>query len=284
MRRFCIIANTEKENAMDIAHDITSFLLERECICVNATKEHVKDANEGYADVDKIPKDTECIIILGGDGTIIHAACDIALFDIPILGVNLGTVGFLADVEVNEVLKVLSMLIEDDYTISERLMMEGIVSHDGNCVYKGNVLNDIVVGRDGFSRVIAVNVYVNNELTHTLMGDGVLISTPTGSTGYNLSAGGPIIKPNSHVLVITPICDHSIGNRSLVVSDGDEITIEILQSKKTQTQEAIASFDGNQGQKMGTGDILTIHASEYTTKMINTNIRGYFDGLHKKIH
>lgn len=283
MNRFCIITNTDKDGAVKAAVEIKKYLSEKKCVCVDATKEHAGDENRGYADVEKIPDNTECIVILGGDGTIIHAACDIAGLDIPVLGINMGTLGYLADTEENEIYGTLDKLIRDEYEISSRMMMRGIVRRGNDIIYEGDVLNDIVVGRNGFSRIISLNIYVNDELTETLRGDGIIIATPTGSTGYNLSAGGPVIKPNSNVLVITPICAHSMSSTSIVVSSEDKIAVEIIKSMKSREMEAIASFDGGQGTRMDTGDIIEIEKSEFKTKLISTRNHGYFEVLHKKL-
>lgn len=283
MNKFCVIANSDKEKALLLANQICSYLQDRNCVCVDATKNCVTDLNKGYADVGKIPANTECIIILGGDGTIIHAASSIAKLDIPILGVNVGNLGYLTDVEAHDVFDALDKLICDKYNISERLMIKGIVMRDKEILHEGRVLNDIVVGRDGFSRIIGLNVFINGELMETMRGDGVIISTPTGSTGYNLSAGGPVIKPDTKAMVITPICSHSLSSKSVVVSEDDIVTIEIIESRKTQELEAIASFDGSHGARMAKGDIIKICASHYTTKMINTGSYGYFEVLQKKL-
>lgn len=283
MKKFCIIANASKEKALLIVEDIIKYLQDKNCICVDATSFDIDEKDYGFVNVEKIPKNTECIIVLGGDGTIIRAAADIAEMDIPIVGINMGNLGYLADVEENELYSTLDALINGNYTLSERLMIKGIAYNKDSVICEGRVLNDIVVGRDGFSRIISLNIYVNGEFVETLRGDGVIIATPTGSTGYNLSAGGPVIKPNSNVLVITPICSHKMGSTSIVVSAQDVITIEVIPSKKTQEREAIASFDGSKGAKMGAGDILKICTSHYTTKMVNTGRYGYFEVLHKKL-
>ena len=282
MNKFCIITNADKDENLTVTKSIISYLEARDCVCINATKKNRVDENSVCADVTLIPKDAQCAIVLGGDGTIIHTSHVLAPLDIPILGINLGTLGYLAETERQDIAQALDAVINDQYTINERTMIYGKVIKENKVTYDGIVLNDIVVGRNGFSRIISLNVYINDELAQTLRGDGVIISTPTGSTGYNLSAGGPVVKPNSNVLIVTPICAHSISSRSIVVSADDKVTVEILKSKKSQEEEAIASFDGGNGAQMNMGDTVVISKASKKTKLISTSTKGYFDVLHNK--
>jgi NAD+ kinase len=208
--------------------------------------------------------------------------------DIPILGVNLGTVGFLAEIEEHHVFEALECLFNDNYRIENRLMICGNIHYASkkpteNENLTGHALNDVVITRKGFSRIISLGIYVNDELVDNFSGDGVIISTPTGSTAYNLSAGGPIIIPQANVMVITPICPHSLSPRSVVVSAEDTIRVVVGKSKKTQEAEAIASFDGNKEIDLGTDDIIIIKKAEYDTKLIKLSHKGIYEILRSKL-
>ncbi|HWT75317.1 MAG TPA: NAD(+)/NADH kinase, partial [Mobilitalea sp.] len=236
----------------------------------------------------KLSDEIDCAIVLGGDGTIIQTANDLMTYDIPILGVNLGTLGFLAEIEEHNVQEALDRLFQDDYRIENRIMIEGETIYntkvqDGEENNIGYALNDVVITRKGFSRIISLGIFVNDELVDNFLGDGVIISTPTGSTAYNLSAGGPIIIPKANVMVITPICPHSLSPRSIVVSAEDTIKIIVGKSKKTQEAEAIATFDGKKVIDLGSNDAVLIKKAKYCTKLIKLNRTGIYEILRSKL-
>ena len=284
MDRFLIITNKEKDSDFSVTNKIVAYI-------ENAGKvvslSSLSAFTDGY-NFQAIPPDVDCAIVLGGDGTIIQAANDLMSYDIPILGVNMGTLGFLAEIEKHHVEEALDRLFSDEYRIEKRIMVEGNIIY--NTMIPGrykratcNALNDIVITRKGFSRIISLGIYVNDELVDNFLGDGVIISTPTGSTAYNLSAGGPIIIPSACVTVITPICPHSLSPRSIVVSAEDTIKIVVGKSKKTLEAEAIATFDGKTGIDLGTDDTILINKAKYCTKLIKLNRTGIYEVLRSKL-
>ncbi|HHV09056.1 MAG TPA: NAD(+)/NADH kinase [Clostridiales bacterium] len=284
MDRFLIITNREKDTDFLVTKRIVAYIEKAGKAATLSSVSSVKD--EGDAVI--VPEAIECAIVLGGDGTIIQAANDLMTHDIPILGVNLGTLGFLAEIEEQNALEALDRLFRDDYRIENRIMMEGDVlcgNGQGSLQAKkpGYALNDVVITRKGFSRIINLGIYVNDELVDNFLGDGVIISTPTGSTAYNLSAGGPIIMPQASVMVITPICPHSLSPRSVVVSAEDTIKVVVGKSKKTQEAEAIANFDGKQVIDLGTDDSVVIKKAKYNTKLIKLNRTGIYEILRSKL-
>lgn len=282
MDRFCIIKNQEKDEQYEITGQIIRYLLnhQKECyVAMNLLDEY----ENYYTDSSSIPEGTECAIVLGGDGTIIQAANDLVKRRIPILGINLGTLGFLAEIEQQHTFKALDCLFEDRYEIELRQMLNGTISNETGKSYAGLALNDIVITRAGFSRIITMEVYVNGELVTKYRGDGVIISTPTGSTGYNLSAGGPIIKPDAQAVIITPICPHSLNARSIIVSANDEIQVRIGKSKKTQLEEAIATFDGRKAIQLHTNDVVVVHKAAEDTRLIKVSETSFFDILRTKL-
>jgi NAD+ kinase len=285
MDRFLIITNKEKDIDCQITKKIAAYIEKagKKAIitCVSSTMESCMTKD--------IPEDIECAIVLGGDGTIIQTANDLMTYNIPILGVNLGTLGFLAEIETQNIEQALERLFRDDYRIENRLMLEGITVYNPMnqkpcCNSPGYALNDIVITRKGFSRIISLGIYVNDELVDNFLGDGVVVSTPTGSTAYNLSAGGPIVITKADVMVITPICPHSLSPRSIVVSAEDMIKVIVGKSKKTQEAEAIACFDGNKVVELGTDDTILIKKAFYNTKLVKLNRTGIYEILRSKLN
>jgi NAD+ kinase len=283
MDKFCLITNREKDQNLEITAEIVSYMKKhkKDCILLDSYQESSQTPH--YTDVTSIPDDTQCIIVLGGDGTIIQAAHDLAERNIPILGINLGTLGFLAEIELHNLYEALNGLFREQWFLDNRMMISGSIKRNKNKVYSGNALNDIVVTRSGFSRIISVSIYVNDELVNRYRGDGVIISTPTGSTGYNLSSGGPVVKPDSQVMIITPICPHSLNSRSIVLDAQDVIRIKIDESKKTQEDEAIATFDGREAILLQAEDIIEIGKAKVETRLVKINHTNFFEILRTKI-
>jgi len=287
MEQFLIITNKEKDEDFIITKRIAAYIKRAG---KQATISYVSSFEKNsFTDVTTIPKGIECAIVLGGDGTIIHAANDLMVYNIPILGVNLGTLGFLAEIEEQHVNDALDCLFKDEFRLETRMMIQGNVlngtrdSAENDSMATGYALNDIVVTRKGFSRIISIRIYVNDELVDDYRGDGVIISTPTGSTGYNLSAGGPVVIPKASALVITPICPHSLNARSIVVSAEDIIKVIVGKSKKTQEAEAIATFDGGKVVDLETEDAIIINRAKYDTKLIKLNHTNIFEILRSKL-
>lgn len=283
MDKFCVITNRDKDENLEITTKIAEYMKQNGKICIFPDRSDSEDDAHYYTDVEAVPDDTECAIVLGGDGTIIQAAHDLAGKGIPILGINLGTLGFLAEIEKNRLYDALDSLYTDRLRMENRMMLTGCIRSNGQQIYSGFVLNDVVITRSGFSRIISFSVYINDELVDRYRGDGVIISTPTGSTGYNLSSGGPVVKPDSEIMVITPICPHSLTARSLVVSSDDRIKIKINESKKTQEEEAIATLDGRMAILLQTEDEIEVYKAEEVTRLVKINQTSFFDILRTKI-
>lgn len=282
MERFCIITNREKDGSMAITGRIADFILRRGGSAY-LTRGECREDGTHYTKVEDIPADTQCALVLGGDGTILQAAQDLADFDFPIFGINLGTLGFLAETEVAELDGALEKLFAGEYVVREQMMLGVLVDTGGRKFLLPDALNDLVITRSGFSRVIGVGVYINGDLVSDYRGDGVIIATPTGSTGYNLSAGGPIIAPEANAMVVTPICPHSLGARSIVVSDKDVVTVRVRTSKKTQQEEAIATVDGRSSAKLGAKDYIEVRRAARTVKLVRLLDRSFYQVLRTKL-
>jgi len=284
MNRFLIITNKEKDADFLITKRIVAYIEKAGKSAILSSVSTVQDG----CNIKDVAEKIDCAIVLGGDGTIIQTANDLMTRNIPILGVNLGTLGFLAEIEKQHVEVALERLFRDDFQIENRLMMEGRIVYNQlqdkqSPLNPWYVLNDIVIARKGFSRIINLGIYVNGVLVDDFRGDGVIISTPTGSTAYNLSAGGPIISPKADVLVITPICPHSLSPRSVVVSAEDTVKVVIGKSKKTQEAEAIATFDGKKVIDLSTDDTILINKASYSTKLVKLNRTGIYEILRSKL-
>ena len=198
--------------------------------------------------------------------------------EIPVIGVNLGTLGYLAEIEQNRLEEALERLIQDDYELEKRMMLRGTIA--GNEI---DALNDIVISRKGSLRIIAYKVYVNNRLLLTFSADGIILATPTGSTGYNLSAGGPIVEPRAKIILLTPICPHTTNARTIVLSPEDVISVEIPYGRDDAPQEAEINFDGTTKVPFQTGERIMITCSPRHVEFVKLDQESFLQVLHKKM-
>lgn len=231
----------------------------------------------------EVPADADCMIVLGGDGTVLQAARLTKMLRVPIIGVNLGTLGYMTEVEVPNLEESLERLIAGDYVQESRMMLGGRVTFADGRREEGWALNDIVISRSGPLQIIKFNIYVNGQFLNDYSADGVIVTTPTGSTGYNLSAGGPLVEPGARLIVLTPICPHSLNQRSIVLSPEDVIEIQIPARGESGNQNVEANFDGSHVIPLGTGDRLRIVRSEETTEFLKLGQGSFLDVLHRKM-
>ena len=283
MKKFCIITNWEKDKDLKITREIVSYLEENGCRYCVQKGEKKQEGRYHYTNPEEIPDDTECIMVLGGDGTLLQAARDMVHKDIPLLGINLGTLGFLAEVDKTSVCSALEQLLKDDYEIEERMMLTGKIYREGKPIGEDIALNDIVIGREGPLRVVRFINYVNGEYLNTYHADGIIISTPTGSTGYSLSAGGPIISPSASMILMTPLAPHTLNTRSIIFSPEDRITVELGEGRRKVQEEGIASFDGDTQIDMITGDRIEIACAGEKTKIVKLNNLSFMEVLRQKM-
>ncbi|HBA96740.1 MAG TPA: NAD(+) kinase, partial [Lachnospiraceae bacterium] len=273
MEKFCIITNSDKTANHYVAKHIKDYIDNHGGQCIILENRLLSPTGiSHFTDVSKIPANTECAIVLGGDGTMIQAAIDLVHKEIPIIGVNTGSLGFLTEVEQQNVDGALDRLISGDFTVENRIMLKEVscFQHPGQDGSSPDcyALNDIVVSKRGSIRLITVKVYLNNELADIYRADGVIISTPTGSTGYNLSAGGPVLVPHVKAIIVTPICPHSLNKRSLIVDASDSITLEIGQTKDTGKDLATVAADGRDVGQLSTGSRIVIKVPDSVTQII----------------
>lgn len=271
MKHFCIYTNRHKDKDLQVTDKIRLFLEQKGMQCV------VRFQKEG------LPEDADCILVLGGDGTMLQAAREITGNKrIPLLGVNLGTLGYLTEVEPEGVLDALNRILCGDYKLESRMMLSGCIHGSDKSEQYGFALNDIVISRSASSQVLVFNLFVNKKLLNKYLADGMIVTTPTGSTAYNLSAGGPIVEPSARLIVLTPICPHTMNQRSVILSPEDEVVIEIPMGREGQEQNAVVNFDGCTVE-VRTGDKIRIVQSDRTTDFIKLSEAGFLEVLHKKL-
>ena len=277
MNNFFIIANKQKDINLEITEQIRHHISRLGAVC-NIYDQYDRDVSS----ID-IPEETQCILVMGGDGTILAAARMLVGSNIPLLGINLGTLGFLADVNLADLSKTLDLLLQDQYQVENRIMLTAEVYKQGKKAATYIALNDFNINRFGASRVIGLKVGINGSVIDRYRADGVIVCTPTGSTGYNLSAGGPIINPTCKNFVITPICPHSLTARSIVLAKEDIVTVEVEQIRSNIKEEAIISFDGREGLSLFPGDQVKIYKSQEVTPFIKATEVSFVQILKEKL-
>ncbi len=224
-------------------------------------------------------RDSDMVISLGGDGSLLHTANQVAHLGVPVLGINIGRIGYMAELEANE-LEYLEKILKGDYKVEERMMLDAIVRRGDEIVYKQTGLNDAVVLKTGLLWTVDMDIYADNMFISHYSGDGVIVATPTGSTAYSLSAGGPIIDPMSRNITITPVCTHALSAKPVILSYKRTVSI-IPQSSESG---AIAvSVDGGEGFTLRQGDTLTLKKSDLVTKLIRVKKTNFYDVLYTKL-
>ena len=284
MDKFYIITNRDKDQNLRFTEEIVQYLKDHGKKCQVQQAERRVEGEYHYTDPALIPEDTQCILVLGGDGTLLQAARDVVHREIPMLGINLGTLGFLAEIDKTSIYTALDKLFADDYEIEERMMLTGTVWRGDKITGQDVALNDIVISRVGPPlRVIGFNNYVNDGYLNSYNADGIIIATPTGSTGYSLSCGGPIISPNAAMTVMTPIAPHTLNTRSIIFPEDDVITVELGEGRRQIQENGLASFDGDVEVPMSTGDRIVIKKSSVSVKILKLNHLSFVEVLRQKM-
>ncbi|MDK2986396.1 MAG: kinase [Clostridia bacterium] len=280
MKSFGLIINLEKERSIQVATQIIEFFKERK-IEVLLPPSNAKAV--GYPDLtfmeEKLPENMDCILVLGGDGTFLNTARTMADKDIPILGINLGQLGFLTEIDPEDLFEGLQKLLDGQYYIEERMMLKASVERGGLETESFTALNDIVVTKGAFARMIELKTYVGSQYVATYPADGLIISSPTGSTAYSLSAGGPIVAPELEVMIFTPICPHTLHARPMIINPNECLKVTVL----SKQSEVMLTVDGQHGFKLQEGDIISITKSKYTTKLVRLKDRCFYSVLREKL-
>lgn len=287
MNKFFLITNRMKDPQGIHTKRIQKYLEKHgaETVCVDET--YFVPAQDGSDNRRLRPEVDSCILVLGGDGTLLQAARDTFETEIPLLGINLGTLGYLAEADMENVEQILDRLLKDSCEREERMVLEGRICRENADAQETEgqdfALNDIVISRCGSLQILTLRIFVNGQFLNSYSADGMIVATPTGSTGYNMSAGGPIVEPQARLLLLTPICPHTLNTRSIVLSPEDEVVIEIPQGRDNGTQTVEASFDGSHKKTMRTGDRIEIKKASRTVGFLKVNSESFLSVLHKKM-
>ena len=243
---------------------------------VDRTYDLPKDIH--FSRLDRELPTASMVICFGGDGTILHMAKAATRHNIPILGVNIGTMGFMAELESTE-LEQLKRIATGDYTIDNRMMLDVTVFRDRDIIFHDICLNDVVITKGAVARIVHLAVNCDGVQAMECGGDGIIIATPTGSTAYSLSAGGPIVEPEAHSMIITPICAHDVASRCMVASDQRIITVGLTRNAR---RNAFLSVDGGKALRMNMGDIAKVKKSDLVTKLVRLKDRSFYDVINMK--
>ena len=285
MKRIGIIAKQNKPEVVPIVRNVMEWLQPKKIEIYieeemkNLLTPRPSGTNVYIMEKKEIPSHAEMIIVLGGDGTLLSVARLVGDHEVPILGVNLGGLGFLTEITLEELYRVLERVIQGDFVTDERVVLNAAVIRRGERMAEFVVLNDAVINKGALARIIDLEATINGEYLTTFKSDGLIISTPTGSTAYNLSAGGPIVYPSLHCMIITPICPHTLTNRPIVIPDD----VEIRAYLKTRQQEVILTLDGQQGFSLEYEDVVEIRKAEGRILLIKSPYRHYFELLREKL-
>ena len=283
MKKAILTPNPYRDTNFQTVREAAAVLKEagmevRMCLPFEVDKNYELPKDLKFSRLDRELPSASVVICFGGDGTILHMAKAATRHGIPILGVNIGTMGFMAELECGE-LGELARLASDDYKIDKRMMLDVTVHRDRDIIFHDICLNDAAITKGAIARIVHLNVKCDGTQAMELGGDGVIISTPTGSTAYSLSAGGPIVEPDANSILLTPICAHDVAARSMVVSEKREITVEMSRNAR---RNAFLSVDGGKALRMNIGDVATIRKSPLVTKLVRLKDRSFYDVINMK--
>lgn len=278
MHNFVLITNAYKDRELLLSRRIAAYIGDRggrADICIS----NIEGIMEKDFALSEIPKDTECILVLGGDGTLIRAATRVEALQIPLIGVNLGTLGYLCELEESSVYAAIDSLMQDSYTMEERIMLTG-----GKLGEKSHLaLNDVVIHWAGDLSMLQLQVHVNGEFLTTYHADGIIVATPTGSTGYNMSAGGPIVDPKARMLLLTPINAHDLNTHSIVLGAEDVVEIEMGSRRFQKDEKASVSFDGDTTVHLKVGERVRIAQASNRIRICKLSNQSFLEILRKKM-
>lgn len=275
-----IFPNTKKESVGSVLGWIVQYCKEND-VRVLLTEDSAQKM--GYPDLacnlEVMLGEIDIGITLGGDGTLLSTARKIAVHGVPICGINMGQLGFLTEVELPDLRPALDKLIHGDYQIEERSMLDAMILRQQTILHTSSALNDVVISKSGVSRMMKLKLYVDNELTANYAADGLIIATATGSTGYSLSAGGPIINPKLKVFVLTPICPHTLHAKSLVIAEDEEVKISMVSNQ----EDAVLTMDGQNVYHLLPDDVVLVKRAPFRARFIKFTGKSYYETLRSKL-
>ena len=274
IRSVGIVVKPGDDDARRTADELSVWLGERKVML--AAKPFV---SEKGADVWPSEADADLIVVLGGDGTMLATSRLVGDTGVLVLGVNYGGLGYLTDFRIEEMYSALEAILDGDFEVDRRVQLDAEHRRERKSLTKGRVLNDIVINKAAIARIIEIEVSLNGLFVNSFRADGLIVATPTGSTAYNLSAGGPIVYPSMNAVVLTPICPFTLTNRPIVVPDGSEIELKLIGDHKG----VLLTLDGQTGIPLNSGDTVSIRKSETTFNLVQPPNRNYFDVLRNKL-
>ena len=284
MDRFFVITNPQKDANAKTTEFIQKYLEEKGKIC------YVQECNTAssgtgykYTDAASIPDGVDCVLVLGGDGTLLQASRDLLDTGLPLLGINLGTLGYLAEIDCQNIQMALDKLIEGDYSIEDRMMIGGTVSYRDHILMTDIALNDIVIARRGRLRVVDFHIFVDDVFLCSYRADGMIVSTPTGSTGYSLSAGGPIVAPDASLILLTALAPHTLASRPVILPDNVAVTVELADSNVPEENTARVVFDGDTSLSLESGSRIRIMKTEQKTRLVKIKHTSFVEILREKL-
>ncbi len=283
MNKFYVIANSQKDMDFAMADKISEYIIEKGGTCVCQKRDIGKEGIKyNSADASLIPEGTECVIVLGGDGTLIQAARDLSSINVPVFGINIGTLGYLTEIDMEQAFPSIDRIMADEYNIDTRMILRGRVYRGDDKLYSDIALNDIVINRMGSLKIINFDIFVNGEYLITYPADGLIVSTPTGSTAYNLSAGGPIVRPQTDCIVMTPVCPHVLNKSSVIFGGEDVLEVRMTQSR-SGVEERVVTFDGTDYINLVSGDRIVISRSDTRASLIRIGKHNFLQILRNKL-
>ncbi|MCX5808271.1 MAG: NAD(+)/NADH kinase [Proteobacteria bacterium] len=278
MKKIHIVCKKKKDDAIKLAqHIIDEFGKDNDIYLDEGSARSL--GYEKQVEIEHIGEGANFIIVLGGDGTLLGVARHGKGNDVPILGINLGSLGFLTESSVEELPAMLNAVMKGRYNISKRIMIDVSVNREKEKVFEFTILNDAVITKDALARIIDIETYVNNDYLATFRGDGLILSTPTGSTGYSLSAGGPILYPSLKNIIVTPICPHTLTNRPIILPENTTIRAILL----SRDERVVLTLDGQIGFPLEYGDEVVVKQSSRIVSLIKSSSKGYFEILRTKL-
>ena len=283
MKKIVMTPNPYRDRNFKYANQAEKILREagldtRICLAFDPDKSFELPEDVVLHDLTQELRDADLLICFGGDGTILHASKAATRAGIPVLGVNIGTMGFMAELESGE-LSLLSRLAEGDYTVEKRMMLHVKAEHEGQILLEEDALNDAVITKGAVARTVQMAVSCDDVEMMSFGGDGVIVCTPTGSTGYSISAGGPIVEPTAENIIVTPICAHDMRSKTVVTSAQRQISVEI---GRIGRKSAFLSVDGGRALRLGMGDKVTVTRSEFYTRLVHLSKRSFFEIVKNK--
>lgn len=274
-----IIANIEKENISGVAGALKKWLEDRKIKVFLEANIAAAIGGSGGFKLEDLASKVDLIAVLGGDGTMLRTARYVAHHPVSIVGINMGTFGYLTEVNLNETYAALELILKGDFLTEKRMMLDVKIHRGKKIIGSGIVLNDVVINRGNLSRIVELETSINNQYLTTYKSDGLIISTPTGSTAYSLSAGGPIVFPGKELIIINPICPHTLTNRPVIFPETSDLQITL----RSKENGATVTLDGQESYRISSGDVMTIRKSKYYTRLVLSPHRSYGEILRSKL-